>query len=343
MKSVQRNDYKSGVIRSCIKRRVPIHFGSVSDPFQPIERKYQISFELLKILRQFSYPTVISTKSDLLINKRYLKLISEIPVIVQYSLSTLNAKLAAKIEPNSTSPANRLRALYILSKKNIKTIVRLQPLLIRNKEDIAQAIKKISDVGVNHVILEHLRIPTNSPLKDRKKLWEALEFNYLDFYKGIGIRKSRISYELCTEMKLENLMEIRELCHDHGMSFSSGDNDLHHLSDLYCCCGVMDKGNFSNLYNGHLGYVAFEGIRSGKLDFSIIDNSWQPSGSIKEFINSQCRSKNCRTAKDFLRLRTNSVDKSNSPDDFFGIEYSDEKGYYINKRILKKNKINFIG
>jgi DNA repair photolyase len=318
-----------GVINSCLLNRIPIHLGSVSDPFQPAEKKYRISFELLKILADYSYPTVISTKSTLLWNKEYLDLLKKFPVSIQISLSTYDNVLAKKIEPNAPSPEDRLLCLRILGEKGFYTVVRLQPYLLNHSTDIEDLLIKLSKNMVKHVVLEHLRIPTTSTLKTRNLLWENLGENYLELYKQLGITRSRINYELSSEIKIETVKKVRKICHSLGMTFGSGDNDLHHLSDSFCCCGLACKSGFTNFYDGHLGYIAHKAFQTGKINVSEIEKKWQPKGSIREFINSECRNDGNSTIKDYLSDRVSNNKRSNSLDSFFGIEYDSLNGYYI--------------
>jgi DNA repair photolyase len=64
-----------GVLAQCIRRRVPIHFGGMSDPFQDVEISSGVSLAYLATLRDHAYPVVISTKSTLLATARYLDML----------------------------------------------------------------------------------------------------------------------------------------------------------------------------------------------------------------------------------------------------------------------------
>ena len=44
------NEKRIGIVKQCVDRRIPFHFGCVSDPFQPAEKKYKITYEMLKII-----------------------------------------------------------------------------------------------------------------------------------------------------------------------------------------------------------------------------------------------------------------------------------------------------
>src|ERR1700738_331434 len=53
------------VLAQSIRRRVHIHCGGMSDPFQPAERKHLITLRFLQTLANYKYPTLISTKGDM--------------------------------------------------------------------------------------------------------------------------------------------------------------------------------------------------------------------------------------------------------------------------------------
>lgn len=336
MYSINHEGRKTNLVRSCLKRKIPIHFGCVSDPLQPQEIKSRITLKFLKILKQYNYPFILCTKSDLIIKPEYLSIIRDTRPIVQISFSTMNDKLASYIEPHAPSPTIRLRTLDKLSSLGIWTVARLQPFLYPKEQINDEELCSLANVGVKHVTLEHLRIPTNSKLSTRMSLWNALGVNLLETYRNLGIKHSRINYELNSEIKLNNILKAKNIIHKYGMSFGSGDNDFHHASDYFCCCGVSaDRSEFSNIYKGNIGYAAYKSLKTGTVSFSCIDEEWQPKGSVREYINSDCRINNLNNIKDLLRFKVKNPTTSNSPISFYGIQYFNDK-YIINEEIRKK-------
>ncbi len=314
------------LVTSCIRRRVPIHLGCLSDPFQPQELRLHVTRQFLTILARHHYPCVISTKSDIVAEPGYLSILEQMPVVVQFSFSTLDDHLAAKLEPNAPLPSKRLRAMERLASGGRRTVVRLQPFLHPLEQLTDTSFRTFAAAGAGHVILEHLRLPTNSRYQSRARLARVLGYDVLDAYRRIGLKHSRVSYELDSANKLPNVLLARQLAHSNGMTFGSGDNDFHHFSDHLCCCGIPAEGDFAGLYSGHLGQAVFHALRHGTLDFSYIANDWQPSGSIREYINSDCRLRNVRVVRDLLVDRINKPASSNSPTTFYGVYYAE--GHY---------------
>jgi DNA repair photolyase len=321
-----------GLVRSCISKKIPFHFGCVSDPLQPIELEYGVSYEHLKTLRQFEYPYYLCTKSDLVVKPKYLELFDENISAIQISFSTLNSELARKLEPTAPNPKIRISVLDKLSSKGLYTVARIQPFLFPRENLNEDYFKIFSEVGVNHIVLEHLRIPTNSKMMGRNKLTNALGIDMLNEYRRLGIKHSRVNYELTSQAKLGNVLLAKQLAHKYRMSFGSGDNDFHHISDSLCCCGSPHFKNGS-IYESHFGKGAFEGIRKGNISFEYIDKNWHPCGSIKEQLNSDCRIPGKNTVASLLKDKLNKPNSSNSPTSFYGIEYRNNK-YIANKTLL---------
>ena len=336
MKAMDSQACQEGLVRSCLRHRVPIHFGCVSDPFPAVERETKTTQRFLEVLAASAYPFVLSTKSNLVSQEPYLNLLSDAACSVQLSFSTLDSRLARALEPGASSPLERLRAMEKLSQRGIYTVARLQPLLYPLEEVSRQQIRAFADAGAKHVVMEHLRIPTNSSHGARTLLLRATGMDFLRTYRALGIRRSRISFELTHELKLENIMCCKKEVNGLGMTFGSGDNDFHHMSDTICCCGVPNRPEFANIYKGHLGAGAFRALRTGKISWTYIEREWQPEGSTREHLNSDCRSSHCRSVIDLLRHRVKNHDSSNSPVSFFGIEHTGNSTYRVDDAVRQR-------
>ncbi|HMF28844.1 MAG TPA: radical SAM protein, partial [Candidatus Cybelea sp.] len=95
-----------------------IAIGTNTDPYQPIERRYQIMRRILEVLDRASHPVGIVTKSALVL--RDLDILTRMAkrdlVKVAISVTTLDAKLARVMEPRAATPPRRLGALRELVK-----------------------------------------------------------------------------------------------------------------------------------------------------------------------------------------------------------------------------------
>ena len=94
-----------------------IAIGTNTDPYQPIEKQYQIMRRILEVLEHFGHPVGIVTKSNLVL--RDLDILSRMAkrniAKVALSVTTLDPKLARVMEPRASTPARRIEALQKLS------------------------------------------------------------------------------------------------------------------------------------------------------------------------------------------------------------------------------------
>src|SRR5471030_1057979 len=94
-----------------------IAIGTNTDPYQPIERKYQVMRGILEVLERAGHPVGIVTKSALVL--RDLDILARMAernlVKVALSVTTLDAKLARTMEPRAATPGRRLETLRQLS------------------------------------------------------------------------------------------------------------------------------------------------------------------------------------------------------------------------------------
>ena len=96
----------------------PVALGTNTDPYQPIERRWQIMRRILEVLRDHHHPVSIVTKSSLIV--RDLELLQQMAAdrlaSVAISVTTLDRQLARMMEPRASTPAKRLAAIEALSK-----------------------------------------------------------------------------------------------------------------------------------------------------------------------------------------------------------------------------------
>jgi DNA repair photolyase len=308
---VQRADEsKLGVISQFLKRRSPIHFGGMSDPFQKVEEKYGISMAYLKSLKKHNYPTVISTRSDLPGRDDYFELLKDFEnVIIQFSFSTLDDKRSAQIEPYSAKPSVLLRLMEKLSKNNIKVTGRWQPYIINFSESPEDFIGNISSTGIKHLGVEHLKIPLSS--SNASVLWpKHLHETGVDLdgeYKKLGAKAAGRELILPVREKIERLEQIKRLVNDKEMTFGCADNELQYLSDTACCCSGVDQfPGFENWFKGQIGYAVRKARDKPTITFSEIASEWRPTGSIKEFVNSDSRVEGINNVDTVLKAKWNS-------------------------------------
>ena len=171
------NGYRSQDTNWC-DWQIPLHWGGMSDPFQPCEEKYKCSLEALKIFAETQYPVIISTKGKLCIKEPYLSLLSKCNVVMQ--ISALCSRYD-ELEKGAPSFEERLKMIEILSKNVQRVIVRCQPYIHDIYKDIYNNIKLFSECGAYGATFEGMKF-----LKKKKGLIKCGG----DFVQPITILKS---------------------------------------------------------------------------------------------------------------------------------------------------------
>lgn len=110
------------------KKRAKVWISGVCDPYQPLERKYELTRKCLEILAQHDWPVVIQTRSQLVL--RDLDIFKAARFFeVGLSITTADDHMRKLFEPNATPIVERLRALDELHRAGIKTYAMIAPLL----------------------------------------------------------------------------------------------------------------------------------------------------------------------------------------------------------------------
>ena len=109
----------------------PIAISGVTDCYQPAEKHFKLTRSCLKVLNEFRNPVGIVTKNFLITRDiDVLQKLSEFNgIIVAISITTLDSKLARFMEPRTSQPFLRLRAIEKLTENGIPTMVLIAPVI----------------------------------------------------------------------------------------------------------------------------------------------------------------------------------------------------------------------
>ena len=124
-----------------VKKKGVVGLGTVTDPYQPAEKKYEITRRCLELLLIHDFPVCIQTKSSLVLRDMdLLKKFSKIEVGI--TLTALDDSVREKLEPGASSVKERLNALSELKKNGINTWVFIGPVMpyITDAEALIDAI-----------------------------------------------------------------------------------------------------------------------------------------------------------------------------------------------------------
>ncbi|MEG3193390.1 PA0069 family radical SAM protein [Lysobacter sp. D1-1-M9] len=158
-------------------RPSPIALGINTDAYQPIERRYRITREVLELLAECRHPVSFVTKSALI--ERDLDVLSALArdqlVTVYFSVTTLDNRLAARMEPRASAPHSKLKAMRTLSQAGVPVGVMVAPVVpMITDHEIERILQASFDAGARSASYVLLRLP-----HELKQVWrEWLELHY---------------------------------------------------------------------------------------------------------------------------------------------------------------------
>jgi len=140
----------------------PIAMGTNTDPYQPIERDYRITRQMLEVCLEARHPITITTKSDRVLRDSDLleEMARDRLIAVAISVTTLDPVLSGKLEPRCAAPAKRLAALERLVGLGVPTHCSISPIIPAiTDEFIEEIIARAGQIGVASVGWIPLRLP----------------------------------------------------------------------------------------------------------------------------------------------------------------------------------------
>lgn len=130
--------------------------GAMSDPYNPIEKEYELTRGALKLINSFGFGISIATKSNLV--TRDIDILKKIrqhsPTLIKLTITTCDDVLCKKIEPNVAVSSQRFSALKQLAENNIFAGILLMPVLPfieDNAENISGIIRLASENGAKFI------------------------------------------------------------------------------------------------------------------------------------------------------------------------------------------------
>jgi DNA repair photolyase len=150
--------------------------GTNTDPYQPAERRYRITRAILEVLQRYKHPIGFVTKSALI--TRDIDILAPMAADnlakAALSVTTLDPRLARKMEPRASTPARRIEALRQMSAAGIPTAVMFAPLIPGlNDHELEAVLAAAKNAGVQSAGFVMLRLPLE--VKDLFQEWLAAE------------------------------------------------------------------------------------------------------------------------------------------------------------------------
>jgi len=150
------------------KKKGIVRIGSVTDPYQEAEEKFELTRRCLEQLSRHDFPVLIQTKSDLI--KRDIDLLKEIDSDIGFTITSLDENFRRKFEPNAPSISERLSAIRELKEENLDLWVFIGPLfpyLNDKREDLVRLKETLESLEVKEIYLDKLNM--------RKRVWNNIK------------------------------------------------------------------------------------------------------------------------------------------------------------------------
>ncbi|MFO1106352.1 MAG: PA0069 family radical SAM protein [Amaricoccus sp.] len=156
----------AALLRAELSRRsyvcAPIAMGTNTDPYQPIEKRFEITRAILDVLRLFRHPVTILTKGALI--GRDADILGEMGrdglAAAGMTLTTLDPKLARAMEPRAAAPERRLLTMRRLAEAGCPVWASIGPVIPGlNDAEIERLVEAAKEAGAMAVGYVVLRLP----------------------------------------------------------------------------------------------------------------------------------------------------------------------------------------
>jgi len=176
-----------------VKAGEAIALGTATDPYQPAERRYEVTRGILEeFARHRGYELGIVTKSNLIV--RDLAVLQEVAkankLSVHITITTLNVDLARILEPRAPRPDLRLDAVRALSEAGLRVGVSCSPVLpgiTDSPADLEALVRTAAAAGAHHFFANPLFLKPCSAavfLPFLEQNFPSLAENYRQRYQG---------------------------------------------------------------------------------------------------------------------------------------------------------------
>lgn len=140
----------------------PVCLSGNTDPYQPIERKLMITRQCLEVFLKYQNPVLIISKNHLIL--RDLDILARLAeknlVSVTISITSLDNKLIGEMEPRTSRPDVRLKAIETLSAAGIPVGVNVAPLIPGlTDEELPEILERSAAAGARNANYLVVRLP----------------------------------------------------------------------------------------------------------------------------------------------------------------------------------------
>lgn len=201
------------------RRPCMIGFGSMSDPYIPLEGDLRLTRQALEVIEKYGCGVAVQTKSDRILRDLDLleRIHSRSKAVVQITLTTYDETLCRILEPNVSTTRERLEVLKACQVAGIPTVVWLCPILPfinDTEENIRSILDACADTGVKGIVNFGMGVTLRSG--DRKYFYAQLDKHFPGM-KQRYIRTFSNAYEVPSPRNRELMRLFHSTCQAHGI------------------------------------------------------------------------------------------------------------------------------
>ena len=151
-----------------------LRLGGMTDCFMPLEKQIRNTYKTIELLNKYRIHYLIVTKSAIVADDEYLKLMDKELAHIQITVTCLDDALYRKLDYEQASlPSERIEAIRKLQQAGFDVAIRLSPLI----EEFID-FDRLNNIGINKAIVEFLRV--NSWIKK----WFDIDYSKFTLKEG---------------------------------------------------------------------------------------------------------------------------------------------------------------
>jgi len=207
-----------------------VSISNSSDPYPTMEKELGLTRKCLETLTRHNCKIQIITKSNLV--TRDTDLLKRTNSMVAISITTENDEVSRKLEPNAPLSSTRIKAVEMLTQREIHVCVRIDPVIPFLNDNSNKLIRTLASIGVKHITGSTYKVKTDNWRRFRAVFPEiAKQLEPLYFERGERMRGYRY---LPREIRYSLMIKVKELTEQNGMTFGTCREGMSQLNSATC-------------------------------------------------------------------------------------------------------------
>lgn len=254
----------AAMLVTLVRKRTPLHWGGLCDPFDPFEKRFKVGLELLMFFRALDYPVLFSTKGTLMTEGAWAETLAGGNFRFQFSIVSPDPAKSKVADSGVPGPAERLAAMRTVTRDmGLTATLRLRPIIpgIVSPEECLQLIEAAHDAGATGVSTEFFCLEQRAESALRQKydrMSAAAGMDIYQFYKDNSPGQSGY-LRLNRAVKAPYFLPMADLARKLGMRFSVSDMHFKELGTVSGCCGSYWNDESEAMHDGHAGVFISKG------------------------------------------------------------------------------------